>query len=912
MVADADKASIDTNKGIAGHTPFVPSALEHRNPSIAWWKENYLVPDWFWTLLEDAPPYAQHAAIDLLRFLRAPSDGRNLQLAVGAILDLFPQIEQIDDESGSEISSLPFIKSGCRIFAQRLKLEKLNLVFSNQKDYEELVKKGDPHDPMYGALSDYHLYSMSPYAFALDEGKKTIQDKRALAMSHVFYAAASSFDRKAGFARGAITRCEQAALGIRRLDSSYADRLPEDLFNHEEYLEHVSHLAESLSENQRWIDKNQHRYFNNFHALLRFSNGLIESTNPFIAGIPYCSSSEDEDGLTKLRAQNFVTIAREDVREAQIAGLAPSEIADPAHFYFLGGTEEDAEAEKHPVPETQKRTPSVFEQIMRRRGEIIAAERGAQMLRIAWSRLTVNEVALVLRQTSTLISTSDSNYAGRYFHDDPIGKEAAGVLITMLWMGKTIDETLELQLFRSREDLPPAEMLPGLGFVLETSEWCIPVVRPKGLRSSKRAESIIAKPTSPILLLPANFSTFHIRRLPQVSLAMRDGSAVAFGSDRIMLKDKLQIALNDLKRNSGGRITETAIKNTFYLQFIDLTRDLAAASIVFCRTGRMGDTQLHYANFKTDDLRNAYLKVCNAVQDQALNEIRERFPNNWGDPRTIKMPVLPDDSVGKQKETGPAYIERPYVGTLLTPTVDSVKRLISDIRAAFERSTKFYDDLDALIDYHDLITLYTVLMLKHATGYRDVRKPLPLHDNIDLDDKTILVSDKDDKVEPNARTLPLAETFIHQLSAYREHISWLIPRALLINPKLAKEIFIRAHEITVAPGDMELPILFFTDNLAGSLRSSTVSSKTIIQRLAKYAPWFTLPTNSNRSYLRDRLLMLGCPADFVDYFMGHWVRGKEPLGIYSTLSLDAYLNALRSPLEIILKEDGWEVIGSVN
>lgn len=48
--------------------------------------------------------------------------------------------------------------------------------------------------------------------------------------------------------------------------------------------------------------------------------------------------------------------------------------------------------------------------------------------------------------------------------------------------------------------------------------------------------------------------------------------------------------------------------------------------------------------------------------------------------------------------------------------------------------------------------------------------------------------------------------------------------------------------------------------------------------LRKHYPYnpTTLPANIDRHYLRSKLSQLECPAEMIDYFMGHWERGEEP------------------------------------
>jgi integrase len=245
--------------------------------------------------------------------------------------------------------------------------------------------------------------------------------------------------------------------------------------------------------------------------------------------------------------------------------------------------------------------------------------------------------------------------------------------------------------------------------------------------------------------------------------------------------------------------------------------------------------------------------------------------------------------------------------------------LRENIHDAFGKVAAEPGRTDHLAHHHNLFMLYTVFMLKVATGYRDVRAPLPRRSDIDRRNNTILVSDKDDVASFNSRILPLADVVAEQLVAVDAHLKVLASRLVLANSSLACDLYEQTGQIEgirfkYPKIEQRAPPLFFLQRSGSSLRVEEIRPTTLKAHLTKHAPWFCLPTNANRAYLRNRLLngidstFTGLPGNVVDYFMGHWVRGREPLGRFATLPVEGYIEMLRPMLNRLLECDGWSVI----
>ena len=68
--------------------------------------------------------------------------------------------------------------------------------------------------------------------------------------------------------------------------------------------------------------------------------------------------------------------------------------------------------------------------------------------------------------------------------------------------------------------------------------------------------------------------------------------------------------------------------------------------------------------------------------------------------------------------------------------------------------------------------------------------------------------------------------------------------------------------------------------------------------------FFPFPANFARRFMRTELLELGIAPEIMDAWMGHWWRGEEPWGRYSTFSYAKYREVLEDTLVPFLDELG--------
>jgi len=153
-----------------------------------------------------------------------------------------------------------------------------------------------------------------------------------------------------------------------------------------------------------------------------------------------------------------------------------------------------------------------------------------------------------------------------------------------------------------------------------------------------------------------------------------------------------------------------------------------------------------------------------------------------------------------------------------------------------------------------------------------------------------VISDKDGPDFYNSRLVWLPEILINQLEKYREHRKVIRSYLLNNNANLSRL--------------ESLPELFFLkyDFLIEPVRPLTLAPK--------LKPILDLPVNTNRRFLRSYLKTKRCPIEVIDAFMGHWGRGEEPWGEYSTISYLLIIQELKKYIPPLLNALGFKVIRS--
>ena len=271
------------------------------------------------------------------------------------------------------------------------------------------------------------------------------------------------------------------------------------------------------------------------------------------------------------------------------------------------------------------------------------------------------------------------------------------------------------------------------------------------------------------------------------------------------------------------------------------------------------------------------------------------------------------------------------IGSQYTPSKAAIVDWISLYQANLRQFTAFdvVKRLPTLLDYHNQYTVYTLILLINASGYRAVYSPLPSFDLLLNRYQALCISDKDSsKTFSHTRVVACPSVLMAQLRYYREHvqtlanlISHLLPKDSfhlyaqccdhqLINLMSKKEKLDWFLSVKNSPSNDGLFLLFLQDKhnkVEGedtSLRSKNSGPKLLSE-------FIDLPLNFGRHYVRRYLQCKNVHQELIKFQLGHWVAGETPLEKHSSLVHQDAIAQLLPVLDDMIAELGWQAIPSL-
>jgi hypothetical protein len=312
------------------------------------------------------------------------------------------------------------------------------------------------------------------------------------------------------------------------------------------------------------------------------------------------------------------------------------------------------------------------------------------------------------------------------------------------------------------------------------------------------------------------------------------------------------------KNFPGGRITLQKIESTLWSKLHRHTGDAALASCTINDKHRLASVRLHYTSPWISTLQKHYGEVVTSMLER-LNSTRDR-PK----PASAWRPCNTSGAVGAR----------------MCPTLGAVKTMFGRIDEQIGDASR-YDNRAGFIEYHNLLTLFTVQMFAYATTCRAVKTPYLSFDSVCFDKSLATLSDKDDEFKHKTRLVWIPPVLRRQMEIYDQHLFKLKAEPLKGTSKILLE-----------------PCFFLTKDYT----LERVRPKSLEPKLDTYIQ--AAVANTHRRFLRTELLERGCFPEVVDAFMGHWQSGEEPFGVYSSFDFSEYISELRTYLEPLLSDIG--------
>lgn len=486
-----------------------------------------------------------------------------------------------------------------------------------------------------------------------------------------------------------------------------------------------------------------------------------------------------------------------------------------------------------------------------------------QMLPFAWSGTTIFELTDLLKNI------------GKTFREDSHSseteqKEALLVLLIMLVTGEQFERVISNFRFQNEnKKFLPNKIYYVQGNGSQSGFWRIHPQLAKQQYSLTNSQRSLCGKRVLFIELPdvLNIGGYIIKTFTRDELANLYRRKVF----RRPFETYKKILLNYFKKNCqpNNRINIDRVRNIlFNIVVSHLTGDTSDGTLITGKYHPLSKTKLHYTTLEVSHLQKLYTHALKWMAEQVYLQGYDK-PS----PHYLNYEAKNDA----------------FIGSSYNPLIESVSRGISKLIERLS-SQKKPTTKESIREFHNTYTLYTVLFVGFGTGYRAITDPFPATLNIDEETGLCVISDKDGPDFYNTRLVWLPDILITQLKHYQEHQD-VIRSYLLSKNKNLNHI-------------ANLPKLFFLDE---EFSIEPVRPLTLKPRLKEV---LNLPINTNRRFLRSYLKTRMCPTEVVDAFMGHWARGEEPWGEYSTISYPLIIQELKKYIPPLLIELGFKAMRS--
>ena len=493
-------------------------------------------------------------------------------------------------------------------------------------------------------------------------------------------------------------------------------------------------------------------------------------------------------------------------------------------------------------------------------GQVRQLAMANQLLRGRWSQMTVWEVSQLIRYCGdTFRSVTANNVIS---NKDKELLEAICLIMIMLWTGSDLDRARNISLIGAND-----RNAADLAYDLDKREWRVRPYEPTYATKPTQKQDELSRKKSEFVYLPDMFKIggYLLQTAKHLNTAHLSGKV--FNRRVDSYRKRIKAVLKELP--DGARVSESKIsKYLFFLIASEISGDVADAITTTASYHPLGQTTLHYNTPSADHIRRVYQEAVGAVVASIYSEAYD------------------DKDAPERRE--PISLPGLHLGSRLCPETHRVASMVEGLATKIKSPPK--NRLEpALIDYHNIYTIYTSQMIGYATGFRAVTNPFVHGSQIDGATSTAIISDKDGSDFYNSRVVWMPESVHQQMEHYMMH------RTIMLND-------VRLRRSDMQPEDT--PYLFM---LGKGLTVYPIRPKHVAPYLEDTFP---MPLNVNRRYLRTELKERGCPIEVVNSFMGHWSRGEEPWGKYSSLSFDDFLDHIKQHIPDILTELKWQPIRS--
>lgn len=379
-------------------------------------------------------------------------------------------------------------------------------------------------------------------------------------------------------------------------------------------------------------------------------------------------------------------------------------------------------------PIASKRGDSSLQAVYRARSQRQHQDKSAQLLPGRWEQLNdydLYQLALHLR---------DQNSG--------LDKQLNCLIGLMLATGRDLESVLGAHVVRTLDQVPQQIDHQALYVARTADEWFAGVFRPESGRKINSQWRGVMRPTLQRLPLPvldscraliiphARYAGMHVKKrsLPLFKESMHEQLTSAFSQ-----------LLSAVNRGSGARLTEKRLSLHLFNALNVGEADLAATCLITARMPTFGQlSPLYYYAPAVTDLARQYTAAV------------RRFDRPLATALDLDIAVTTAKDSVPHTENGSGY-----VGSQMVPNTDYVTKTVAHLLRQQPEARKRAGNFDVWAQFHNTYTAYTIAMLMFCTGYRSIRDPLPRLSHISLSRGIIVIADKTNDHQSNARFVPL-------------------------------------------------------------------------------------------------------------------------------------------------------------
>lgn len=483
-------------------------------------------------------------------------------------------------------------------------------------------------------------------------------------------------------------------------------------------------------------------------------------------------------------------------------------------------------------------------------------------------QLTITELAALLTHCSHAFR--ELMRTPKWSEEEAIQAESIALLHVALWTGSYLERAKDLTIL-TKERRANCEL--GL-FIPDEKEQSGPPIVEWRVRSHFPAYRKAIKPPKTIIRLRTQYVHLpdiaggahfvrHLRERKEYSKKNKP-----FARKLGVYRRAIQKVFAEIK--TGERLNEHKIRSYLFHRIAVASGDVTQAVALTGQDHLLAEVRMFYSTPTVDSLRAIYVDAVTDVASYVYRAAGMTVP-----PPYASVPA----------------VQNRHVGSRACATKEAVQQAVGKLKEAVE-SARTYGDQKQFAKYHNLYTLYTVLMFGYATACRAIITPFVPSAAIDSETDLTVLADKDGPDHHKSRLVWIPPEVRSQINHYESHCS-----RVLLNSRDA---------LILGKRDTSIPACFFIDENRFSWKD--VRPASLVPKLAEF---LQLPANTHRRFMRTELRERGCPAEVVDAFMGHWYRGEEPWGKFSSFSVHDYITSLATHLVPLMQELGWIPIRSV-